>query len=168
MDCVEVCPVDCFYEGENMLVMHPDECIDCGVCEPECPVDAIKADSEPGLETLRSGRGSRTNSNTSRQIPARVIDAGYLPVAPENLVRRHSRGEEEIIASSNTTLVIIRLARNEHISSAIHPKAGNCDVSGLIRADCAQGRASRTFPTELSDFRRVCVGNRKILLQRKF
>src|SRR6516164_5364595 len=73
--------------------------------------------------TLRSGRGSRTNSNTSRQIPARVIDAGYLPVAPENLVRRHSRGEEEIIASSNTTLVIIRLARNEHISSAIHPKA---------------------------------------------
>ncbi|MBL9055634.1 MAG: 4Fe-4S binding protein, partial [Rhodobacteraceae bacterium] len=36
-DCVEVCPVDCFYEGENTLVIHPDECIDCGVCEPECP-----------------------------------------------------------------------------------------------------------------------------------
>jgi len=49
-DCVEVCPVDCFYEGENMLVIHPDECIDCGVCEPECPVDAIKPDTEPGLE----------------------------------------------------------------------------------------------------------------------
>ncbi|MCI4644987.1 MAG: ferredoxin family protein [Hyphomonadaceae bacterium] len=44
-DCVEVCPVDCFYEGENMLVIHPDECIDCGVCEPECPVDAIIADT---------------------------------------------------------------------------------------------------------------------------
>ena len=40
-DCVEVCPVDCFYEGENMLVINPDECIDCGVCEPECPIDAI-------------------------------------------------------------------------------------------------------------------------------
>ena len=39
MDCVEVCPVDCFYEGKNMLVIKPDECIDCGVCEPECPVD---------------------------------------------------------------------------------------------------------------------------------
>ena len=51
-DCVEVCPVDCFYEGENMLVIHPDECIDCGVCEPECPVDAIKPDTEPGLEIL--------------------------------------------------------------------------------------------------------------------
>jgi ferredoxin len=98
MDCVEVCPVDCFYEGENMLVIHPDECIDCGVCEPECQVDAIKPDNEPGLEkwlslnaeyakiwpnitikkaprpTLRSLRGSRTNSNTSHQIPVRVIE----------------------------------------------------------------------------------------------
>ena len=46
MDCVEVCPVDCFYEGENMLVIKPDECIDCGVCEPECPIDAIKPDTE--------------------------------------------------------------------------------------------------------------------------
>ena len=50
MDCVEVCPVDCFYEGKNMLVIKPDECIDCGVCEPECPVDAITADTEPGSE----------------------------------------------------------------------------------------------------------------------
>ena len=49
-DCVEVCPVDCFYEGENFLVIHPDECIDCGVCEPECPIEAIKPDTEPGLE----------------------------------------------------------------------------------------------------------------------
>ena len=41
MDCVNVCPVDCFYEGENMLVINPEECIDCGVCEPECPIEAI-------------------------------------------------------------------------------------------------------------------------------
>ena len=46
-DCVEVCPVDCFYEGENMLVINPDECIDCGVCEPECPENAILPDSDP-------------------------------------------------------------------------------------------------------------------------
>ncbi|KAE9629283.1 ferredoxin FdxA [Parasedimentitalea maritima] len=45
-NCVEVCPVDCFYEGENTLVIHPDECIDCGVCEPECPADAIQPDTE--------------------------------------------------------------------------------------------------------------------------
>jgi len=99
MDCVAVCPVDCFYEGENMLVIHPDECIDCGVCEPECPVDAIKADTGPGLEkwlslnaeyakiwpnitlkkaprpTGKSGRERRTNSDTFHQIPARVTDA---------------------------------------------------------------------------------------------
>jgi ferredoxin len=50
MDCVEVCPVDCFYEGENMLVIDPEVCIDCGVCEPECPVEAIKPDTESGLE----------------------------------------------------------------------------------------------------------------------
>ena len=45
-DCVEVCPVDCFYEGENFLVINPDECIDCGLCEPECPVNAIFEENE--------------------------------------------------------------------------------------------------------------------------
>ena len=45
-DCVEVCPVDCFYEGPNMLVIDPDECIDCDLCVPECPVDAIVSDDE--------------------------------------------------------------------------------------------------------------------------
>lgn len=50
MDCIEVCPVDCFYEGENFLVIHPDECIDCGVCEPECPAEAILPDTESGQE----------------------------------------------------------------------------------------------------------------------
>ncbi len=52
MDCVEVCPVDCFYEGENMLVIHPDECIDCGVCEPECPVEAILPDTDEASEAF--------------------------------------------------------------------------------------------------------------------
>ena len=50
MDCVTVCPVDCFYEGENFLVIHPDECIDCGVCQPECPADAIFADDAGDYE----------------------------------------------------------------------------------------------------------------------
>lgn len=45
-DCVEVCPVDCFYEGPNFLVIHPDECIDCALCEPECPVNAIVSEDE--------------------------------------------------------------------------------------------------------------------------
>ena len=45
-DCVEVCPVDCFYEGPNCLVINPDECIDCALCEPECPVNAIYSEDE--------------------------------------------------------------------------------------------------------------------------
>ncbi len=49
MDCIEVCPVDCFYEGENMLAIHPDECIDCGVCEPECPIEAIQPDTDDSM-----------------------------------------------------------------------------------------------------------------------
>ena len=45
-DCVEVCPVDCFYEGPNFLVINPDECIDCGLCEPECPEKAIFSEDD--------------------------------------------------------------------------------------------------------------------------
>ena len=45
-DCVDVCPVDCFYEGPNFLVINPDECIDCAVCIPECPVNAINAQED--------------------------------------------------------------------------------------------------------------------------
>jgi ferredoxin len=45
-DCVEVCPVDCFHEGPNMLVIDPEECIDCTLCEPECPVEAICSEDE--------------------------------------------------------------------------------------------------------------------------
>ena len=49
-DCVEVCPVDCFYEGPNMLVINPDECIDCALCEPECPANAILSSDDLTLE----------------------------------------------------------------------------------------------------------------------
>jgi len=45
-DCVDVCPVDCFHEGPNFLVIDPDECIDCTLCEPECPVEAIYSEDE--------------------------------------------------------------------------------------------------------------------------
>jgi ferredoxin len=72
MDCIEVCPVDCFYEGENMLVIHPDECIDCGVCEPECPIDAIRPDTEPGLEnwlTINAEYADKWPNITAKKDP---------------------------------------------------------------------------------------------------
>ena len=77
-DCVEVCPVDCFYEGENMLVIHPDECIDCGVCEPECPADAIHPDTEPDME-----KWVEFNRNYSEQWPEIITQKDHLPNADE-------------------------------------------------------------------------------------
>ena len=64
MDCVEVCPVDCFYVGENMLVINPDECIDCGVCEPECPAEAIFPDSDD-----RAAAWAERNRDLSKSWP---------------------------------------------------------------------------------------------------
>lgn len=63
MDCVEVCPVDCFYEGENFLVINPDECIDCGVCQPECPVDAIVPDNNVDTDINKWLRINQTYSS---------------------------------------------------------------------------------------------------------
>ena len=77
-DCVEVCPVDCFYEGENMLVIHPDECIDCGVCEPECPAEAIQPDTdteaEKFLETNAKYAESWPNITRKGDAPADADD----------------------------------------------------------------------------------------------
>jgi ferredoxin len=68
-----VCPVDRFYEGENFLVIHPDECIDCGVCDPERPAKAIKADTGPGLEN-----GLEINRKHSAVGP-NITEIGAVP-----------------------------------------------------------------------------------------
>lgn len=65
-DCVEVCPVDCFYEGPNFLVINPDECIDCALCEPECPVQAIV--SEDDLQADQK-QFQELNAELSKQWP---------------------------------------------------------------------------------------------------
>lgn len=77
-DCVEVCPVDCFYEGENFLVIHPDECIDCGVCEPECPADAIKPDTENNL-----GEWLAINTKYAKIWP-NITEIGTVPSDAED------------------------------------------------------------------------------------
>ena len=87
-DCVEVCPVDCFYEGENMLVIHPDECIDCGVCEPECPIDAIVPDSDSRAEALLQVNRDFSSiwPNLTRKRPA-PADADEYKTVPDKYTK---------------------------------------------------------------------------------
>ncbi len=79
-DCVEVCPVDCFREGPNFLVIDPDECIDCALCEPECPVDAIVAEDD-----LSDGQKGflELNAKLSKEWPAITETKEPLPNADE-------------------------------------------------------------------------------------
>ena len=76
-DCVIVCPVDCFYEGANFLTINPDECIDCGVCEPECPEGAILSDMEE-----EGKKWIQFNDKWSRQWP--VITDKKDSMDPDN------------------------------------------------------------------------------------
>ena len=78
MDCVETCPVDCFYEGENMLVINPDECIDCAACEPVCPIDAIVSDDSP-----RAAQWGEVNRKYSALWP-RIVAMGTPPPDAKN------------------------------------------------------------------------------------
>jgi ferredoxin len=78
-DCVEVCPVDCFYEGENMLVIHPDECIDCGVCVPECPVEAIVPDTEDD----KDGKWLKLNADYAKIWPNITLKKDAPPDADD-------------------------------------------------------------------------------------
>src|SRR5690606_32466250 len=82
--CVEVCPVDCIYEGEDQYYIHPDECIDCGACEPECPVTAIFPDTDvpPEWTNYIEKNGPRFESRTR----------GTAPPAPPRRRRRRCPG----------------------------------------------------------------------------
>jgi len=77
-DCVAVCPVNCFHEGPNFLAINPDECIDCGLCEPECPLDAIVPEDSLKPEQLQF----RTlNRELSQRWPIIDKSKGQLPDA---------------------------------------------------------------------------------------
>src|SRR6056300_1393094 len=79
-DCVEVCPVDCFHIGPNFMVIDPDECIDCTLCEPECPAEAIFAEDElpEGMENY-----IELNEELSREWPVITEQIDALPDAAE-------------------------------------------------------------------------------------
>ena len=73
-DCVEVCPVDCFYEGPNFLVIHPDECIDCNACVPVCPVEAIYADDELPEELAHYAEWNTYLANQWQQLGYNITE----------------------------------------------------------------------------------------------
>ena len=89
MDCVEVCPDDCFYEGENILAISPEECIDCGVCEPECPVDAIKPDTEDDPD----GKWLKINTDYARIWP-NITVKGEAPADADAFEREEGKFEK--------------------------------------------------------------------------
>ncbi len=74
-DCVEVCPVDCFHEGPNFLVIDPDECIDCTLCVPECPVDAIYPEDDVPADQKHF---TALNAELSKQWPV-ITEMGEPP-----------------------------------------------------------------------------------------
>jgi len=79
-DCVDVCPVDCFREGPNFLTIDPDECIDCAVCIPECPVEAIKPEEDVPAEQQSF---IALNAELSKQWPAITKTAEPLDEAEQ-------------------------------------------------------------------------------------
>jgi ferredoxin len=87
-DCVDVCPVDCFHEGPNMLVIDPDECIDCAVCIPECPVNAIFAE-EDVPEDQREWLA--TNAELTKLWPVITDKKDALATAEEFMVVRDKK-----------------------------------------------------------------------------
>lgn len=79
-DCVEVCPVDCFHEGPNFLVIDPEECIDCALCEPECPVNAIMTEDEVPESQQEF---IKLNAELSKKWPVITSCKGGLPDAEQ-------------------------------------------------------------------------------------
>ena len=79
-DCVDVCPVDCFHEGPNFLVIDPDECIDCTLCEPECPANAIFAEDE--VPEDQEGF-IKLNADLAKKWPIITVVGKPLPDADE-------------------------------------------------------------------------------------
>jgi ferredoxin len=82
--CVSVCPVDCFYEGENMLVINPDECIDCGVCIPECPEDAIYQTDDVNDPWYKHNQYFSIEANWPNIVEEKDPMENYVDYAQEN------------------------------------------------------------------------------------
>ena len=81
-DCVEVCPVECFHEGPNMLVINPDECIDCALCESECPINAISSDYNESISIVDK-KFMEINKKLSKKWPIITVSKKPLECASQ-------------------------------------------------------------------------------------
>ena len=90
-DCVEVCPVECFHEAEHMLVIDPEECIDCGACIPECPVEAIYLD-----EDLPAGEEGYISLNAELSLVTPLI-TGSKEAHPEAETYKGVAGKRHLV-----------------------------------------------------------------------
>lgn len=90
-DCVDVCPVDCFHEGPNILVIDPEECIDCGACIPECPVEAIFLDEDVPADQLAY---IEINARLAKDYP---VITGTKDAHPEAEQYRDVSGKQALI-----------------------------------------------------------------------
>ena len=117
MDCVEVCPVDCFHEGPNFLVIDPDECIDCTLCEPECPVEAIFSEEElpAGQEHFK-----QLNAELAKQWPVITEKKDAARRTPRN--GKASRTSSSCSSAERAPALSGCAAR----SSPSRPPAGRC------------------------------------------
>ena len=114
-DCVEVCPVDCFYEGPNFLVIDPDECIDCALCEPECPAQAIfsedevPADQQQFIE-LNVELSEKWRDNNITEMKDKADDAEEWDGVPDKLQYLEKQFDRHITRClSLTTNLVLKL-----------------------------------------------------------
>lgn len=114
MDCVEVCPVDAFYEGENMLVINPRECVDCSCCIEACPVDAIVFNTEaraaPWLELNATYSAIWPNVTAKAgQTPADAVDFHHVAGKyPRYFSADPGKGDAEDLAARSSTACVCR------------------------------------------------------------
>jgi ferredoxin len=114
-DCVAVCPVDCFYEGKNSLAIHPDECIDCGACEPECPTTAIFEESElptkwkayKEINAIYSGAKEPGDADTTAWPPHMVEALSNFEVWPNITEQREALPGADDAAKEENKIVAL-------------------------------------------------------------
>mgnify|MGYP001474310698 FL=1 len=170
-DCVEVCPVDCFYEGPEFLVIHPDECIDCGLCEPECPIEAIYADDElpenqiefieinaklaDVYENITEAKNSLPDADTFKDVNEKIqfLNIGLesredkKPELKSNNIILYDNGE---IVLNNSKFKIDELSAVDNIIFE-NTLLDNLDRSQIVNLD-VEGKAYHEWAMKIMEF----------------